>query len=704
MPLSDFWKSQTTTPSGIYCRYTKVIKQLVADKTIELNKDIDKSIKLATIPKNVAPIGVSPTDENNYTLKNVYTPSGDVDVLLVYNTSASTPASGSSIVNAFNYASNYGGLRRWSPDATESMLQVYRGSGANWAFVPSFLVNGVIMRLLAVYYTGSEEEFDNETYTSSKYSAHTTTLDDYFNNFSDKKLLSVYGQVCLNTQTSSGNPISTNYSIAIMSNYHVNYPIVKVDNVNEMLTLPYGGPMQIPICGLTSVYLNNSTVYRTSSSSYIDSAYMGQCGNTNIVISDTTRQNPELSYCKCITVCNATKEQIIDYATKYGLIVCTSNATNTLDNSMYTPIEDGKGGFTGYTQGNENSTNPRYNQNGYNSYDNNKDTKDPNTYTDKIDMNKPTLTTTGIFNRTFAMTSSSIKSLSNYLWNSDESIFNEIVKGLSLMGGNPIDGLIDLRLYPFSVVNKTSGGASKSIVVGRTDTKVNGIEINDYNAVLELGSCTFFPYFGNFLDYEPFTSASLYIPYVGIVPISTADFMGQTISCKMVVDITTGSCTAIVFANDIPIIYKNGNIGVEIPMTGSNSSEYASRIMGGLTSGAADIALGAASKSVGQVVSGVGSIVDSALSVNNTMYNTAGSSSPACGLWQPQNCYFIIQRPVPIVPENYGHTVGYACNYQAKISECSGYTQTYNVDVSSINAPEYEKNAIAGILNSGFYA
>ena len=36
--------------------------------------------------------------------------------------------------------------------------------------------------------------------------------------------------------------------------------------------------------------------------------------------------------------------------------------------------------------------------------------------------------------------------------------------------------------------------------------------------------------------------------------------MGQTISCKMIVDITTGSCTAIVFANGIPMIYKNGNI------------------------------------------------------------------------------------------------------------------------------------------------
>lgn len=428
----------------------------------------------------------------------------------------------------------------------------------------------------------------------------------------------------------------------------------------------------------------------------------------NIVINET-----DPNTIRATLIYKRTKDQIINAALQYGYIVTTNenDAINCRTNSVntYYPTinSDGRVNPTKHTNG-ENNKNQRqsewsnpsdpWNKGGFTG------TVDPNDYTDKIDLNKPTLTTTGIFNRTFAMNATNINSLADFLWNGDETIFNEIVKGLSLIGGNPIDGLIDLRLYPFDIAAKTSSSGASKIVVGRTDTGVTGIKINNYNAIIELGGCTFFPYFGNFLDYEPFTSASLYVPYVGIVPISTADFMGQTISCKMVVDITTGSCTAIVFANDIPIIYKNGNIGVEIPMTGSNSAEYASRVMGGLTSGAADIALGAASKSVGQVVSGVGSIVDSALSVNNTMYNTAGSSSPACGLWQPQNCYFIIQRPVPIVPDNYGHTVGYACNYQSAISECSGYTQTYNVDVSTINAPESEKNAIAEILNSGFYA
>lgn len=409
---------------------------------------------------------------------------------------------------------------------------------------------------------------------------------------------------------------------------------------------------------------------------------------------------------------NLTKEQIMTECAKLGFCFATSTANAQTkkygESGFYVPEING-GYTTGkYFDGTKANDLP---QNSWTSptasYDNSdydpKKPIDPNNYTDKIDLNKPKLTTTGIFNRTFGMNATNIRSLADYLWNADETVFNEIVKGLSLMGGNPIDGLIDLRLYPFNVVSHTSGGAPKNIVVGRTDTKITGIEINDYNAVLDLGSCSFFPYFGNFLDYEPYTTGQLYIPYVGIVPISTAVFMGQTISCKMVVDITTGSCTAIVFCNDIPIIYKNGNMGVEIPMTATNSAQYAARIMSGLTSAATDLTLGAATGNPMQIASSVGGITDAAMASNNTIYNTAGSSSPACGLWQPQNCYFIINRPVPIVPDSYGHNVGYACNYQASLSSLSGFTCCYNTDINTLYATEEEKDEIVRLLGQGVY-
>lgn len=418
--------------------------------------------------------------------------------------------------------------------------------------------------------------------------------------------------------------------------------------------------------------------------------------------------NPEADYQKLAFNYQLTKEEVIKYALKWGFIIGTSIAGAqdiTCNNaSTYIPKINSSGSITDeYTSGPGNADNPALNwtnpwdDSGY-------DYTDPNQYVDSIGLNTPALTTTGVFNRTFALTASNVNNLADYLWNADETIFNEIVKGLSLMGGNPIDGLIDLRLYPFDVVSKSGGsGSAGNIVVGRTDTGISGVIVNNYNAIIDLGSCVFTQKFKNFLDYEPYTTASLYIPYVGIVPIPTAQFSGQNVSCKLIVDITTGSCTAVVFCNNIPMIYKNGTIGVDIPMTATNSANYASRIIGGLTSGSVDIAMGAATGNPTSVISGLGEITNAAMGVNNTMYNTAGSSAPSCSLWQPQNCYFVIQKPVPIVPDNYGHNVGFACNYQATLSSLSGFTCCYNPDVSTIAATEEEKQELEQLLKSGVY-
>lgn len=679
--------------------YSDTLQKIIQDKKLAINSPWDKTI----VPFKTKNINAKCFIAEGSKLHTALTFTSQYAVYTYAQNETQSYIRGENMV--FNNTDTEGkSFWIWSPNSVASSISGYNSC--------RFITDIQYIDYAHVIYVRIADSFENNTFTNIR----VVSLKDY-KTLQDKIVLHVYAVPYVAKEKGGAKRYDPYVNITPAGKIKWNFSYDEYSKKWEMDTTPiartsvnyptYG----IPIIGVftnRNSMANNMSIpnvgYNITYGMVTSNILYGYDLNP-VVIDSTAISNPEAQYHTVYAYFNnLTYNDILEYCMKYGVPTCTvaSDVNNNSSENMYIPIIK-NGDVTGYTNGNDNNSNPAINWKnpwenaGYNP-------KDTNNYTNKIDLTKPALTTTGIFNRTFALTASSIKSLADYLWNADETIFNEIVKGLSLMGGNPIDGLIDLRLYPFDVSDKAGGGISKSIVVGRTDTKVNGLEINSYNAVLDLGSCTFFPNFGNFLDYEPFTTASLYVPYVGIVPISTADFMGQTISCKMVVDITTGSCTAIVFANEIPIIYKNGNIGVEIPMTGTNSAEYASRIAGGLTSGATDIALGAASKSVGQVVSGVGAIADSALSVNNTMYNTAGSSSPACGLWQPQNCYFIIQRPVPIVPENYGHTVGYACNYQAKISDCSGYTQTYNVDVSSINAPESEKNAIAEILNSGFYA
>jgi hypothetical protein len=379
---------------------------------------------------------------------------------------------------------------------------------------------------------------------------------------------------------------------------------------------------------------------------------------------------------------------------------------NLNQNGIYCGIISDDGKITGkYSEGVENAEqiqttwdNPTdWQNNPFNGIGN----TDPNNYTDKIDLNKPTLSNVNVFNRSFAVTSNSVRQLADFLWNADETKFDEIVKGLALMGENPMNGIIDLRLFPFNVALKNSATQAEPIVIGRTNTGVNGIKLTEnVNSLIDLGECTFFTKFKNFLDYEPYTTAQLYIPYIGVVPVSTAEFMGHRISVKMIVDYTTGAGTAIVFKDDIPFIYRNGVVGVSIPMTGTDSSTYADTVIGNVVSGAVSGAASIASGNMGSMVSSAEKLYSGF--ATGTNYQEASASSPSVATWQPQRCYFIIDRPILNVPNNYGRTIGFACEKTGKLSDFKGFTVVSNPEIN-FKCTDSERQYIVNMLQGGVF-
>lgn len=380
------------------------------------------------------------------------------------------------------------------------------------------------------------------------------------------------------------------------------------------------------------------------------------------------------------------------------------------------------------------------------------DNTDMNVYSDETPLTPPSLSPVGVFNRCYAITANQLRILADELWNADEDKFDEIVTGLKLMGENPMNGLIDCRLYPFDVTRLFTASSGVHMVVGRTELECYARPLtNVTTAIINLGSCSFFKKFKNFLDYSPYTEGRLYLPYIGIVPIDTAEFMGHEISAKMVVDIITGACCAFVYKDGIICIKASGVIGVGIPMTGTDSATFAQTVTSNLISGTIDAVKGAAglatigatSVSAGEAhavtttVSPKGSAwtktmdrthtgssgpsaltggTDSASQMINgawklyqasatpVQYASAGSASPSCENWLPQYAYFIIDVPIPNVPDNYAHTVGYACFKSDTLDNFSGYTVCTNVDTSGFNqATEGERAELKMLLESGVY-
>lgn len=402
---------------------------------------------------------------------------------------------------------------------------------------------------------------------------------------------------------------------------------------------------------------------------------------------------------------NAFNETGLYYCTKISTATSATLGKNCTDPDVRIGIiQDGNITGQGAT-GDKTTLSPLAHINNADNFSNNgfggNDSVDPNIYIDKIDLNKPTLSNVNVFNRSFAVTSNNVRQLADFLWNADETKYNEIIKGLALMGENPMNGIIDLRLFPFNVALKNSATEAEPIVIGRTNTGVNGIKLTEnVNSLIDLGECTFFEKFKNFLDFEPYTTAQLYIPYIGVVPVSTAEFMGHKISAKMLVDYTTGAGTAIVFKDDIPFIYKNGVVGITIPMTGTDSASYASTVVGNVVNGAIGGISSIASNNVGGLIDSTKQLYSGF--ATGTNYQEASASSPSVATWQPQKCYFIIDRPILNVPDNYGRAVGYACEQTGKLSDFKGFTVVSNPEIN-FRCTDSERQYIVNMLQGGVF-
>ena len=325
---------------------------------------------------------------------------------------------------------------------------------------------------------------------------------------------------------------------------------------------------------------------------------------------------------------------------------------------------------------------------------------DDNAYTDRVDLSNPTLTATGIFNRTYIMNALGVADLCDWIYNADDSIFEEIMQ--NMFTNNPIEGLINLRLYPFDIAVLGQHATPEIIKLGRTTSTVSGLKLpTNARCVIDLGQAVFPKFFKNWLDYE--ITAQLYIPFMGTVDLPVPQCLNHYISVKLIVDYVTGAGTAVIFADNIPILYKQGVIGIEIPMTATASAETSKSIIGNIVGA---IGAGATGNYAGAVEQSISAFTTATA---GSHLQQVGSSSPQCSLYQPKNCYLLFSLPAEYETawtELQGQTVGFACHIPTVIGDQTGggYAEFTNIRLDRCaNATDEEKAEILNLLQTGVY-
>ena len=129
---------------------------------------------------------------------------------------------------------------------------------------------------------------------------------------------------------------------------------------------------------------------------------------------------------------------------------------------------------------------------------------------DNIDI--PTLPTTTASScgmvKMYEMTLAQTQALAGYLWSGATEFYENLTK----MFNDPMDSIVSLALAPI----KPSVGNSTTIEICKyAIDNVTGSPLTSQYAQLNCGTIKIEPYWGNALDYAPYTKASIYLPFIG---------------------------------------------------------------------------------------------------------------------------------------------------------------------------------------------
>lgn len=201
----------------------------------------------------------------------------------------------------------------------------------------------------------------------------------------------------------------------------------------------------------------------------------------------------------------------------------------------------------------------------------------------------------------YRMTKGEVENLSEFLWS--DSLIQKLVDTKY----SPTSGIIGIHRLPYIPNRDMNWDAHSPIklcgikgIYGKTKIKwelgptgiLKSLEDMGQSRVLgtpivgaqEKTSMEFpiGPYFGSFLDFEPYTQISVRLPFIGVVPVPTASCMGGRIKVNYILDNRNGNCVAQILTTGMRnsenkesdkweiIAQYSGNCGLPMAMTGNS--------------------------------------------------------------------------------------------------------------------------------------
>lgn len=285
-----------------------------------------------------------------------------------------------------------------------------------------------------------------------------------------------------------------------------------------------------------------------------------------------------------------------------------------------------------------------------------------------------------------------------------------------------------------------SGVYPNSILIGNTSLPFSGqqttcLEIQSVAPlVTNEEQCIYFDKFKNFLDYQPYSIATMNVPWCGGVKLDPELYIGKNIQVGYTIDIQNGLCKAFIMADGKLIDTINGQVGARIEL---NAQDFGAKINAAIQAtqiqqqqrfnqikSAASLITGGALAAItgtggadvaGATVNTMFGMAASEMAIDQANYRVEVTPAPikqicsgsdTMSLSDTDGLELLIQRPIylPTYDKNeYGHLVGFATLEFGTLSDYHGYTEIESIDFNGIAATEAEQEMIKSALKTGVY-
>ena len=287
----------------------------------------------------------------------------------------------------------------------------------------------------------------------------------------------------------------------------------------------------------------------------------------------------------------------------------------------------------------------------------------------------------------FNPTTGQLRALASYMWSSgfDLDTFKKIF-------ADPMDCILGLSIVPVAVPN----GGSKTVNVGNISTGVTMTTAGTQYVSVDCGTLNVNEFWGAYLDYDPYTKAEIYLPYIGTHPIAVDDIMGKAVHVVYHIDILSGACTAFVKCGGSVLYEFIGQCSSSIPITGNDWTNVINGVLSVAGAIGTMVATGGATAPMA-----VGTIATSAVNSLKPNVEKSGSMSGTGGMLAVQSPYLILTRPRQALPKNQNKFSGYPSLMTRTLSAVYGYTEIESIHLDGIPATEQELSEIESLLKGG---